>query len=201
MTTKSDLLECSILNFTQFGSKGFTLDELASSLGISKKTIYKYFDTKEDLVSQSLSFLLDKYRVEITAIVNDATTDAIEKIILIYKKGFAYLKHFKPSFLFGIKKYYPKADKVFSDFSDELVHGTIFSLLTEAKTLGLLKEVIQIDLVCHLYFLRLDNIAFKNDNLFDLYSNDVILQHLIIVNLRGIVVDSYNNRFFYLDKE
>lgn len=196
MTTKSDLLECSILNFTQFGSKRFTLDELASSLGISKKTIYKYFDNKEDLVSQSLSFLLDKYRIEIANIVNDATTDAIEKIILIYKKGFAYLKYFKPSFLFDIKKHYPKADKVFTDFSEQLVHGTILSLLTEAKDKGLLQKQVQINLICDLYFLHIDNIAFKNDNLFDMYSNKVLVEHLIVFNLKGIVVESYRNRLF-----
>ncbi|WP_299394545.1 TetR/AcrR family transcriptional regulator [uncultured Gelidibacter sp.] len=196
MTTKSDLLECSILNFTQFGSKGFTLDELASSLGISKKTIYKYFDNKEDLVSQSLKHLLDKYLADIDGIINNATEDPIEKIILIYKKGFEYLKHFKPSFLFGIKKYYPKADKVFTDFSEQQVHGTILSLLKEAKQKGLLQENIQINLICDLYFLRIDNIAFKNDNLFDLYSNTVILNHLIVINLKGIVVDGYRNRFF-----
>jgi AcrR family transcriptional regulator len=201
MTTKSDLLECSILNFTQFGSKRFTLDELASSLGISKKTIYKYFDTKEDLVSQSLSYLLDKYLVDIKGIIDDPSEDPIVKIILIYKKGFDYLKHFKPSFLFGLKKYYPKADKVFTDFSEELVYGTILSLFAEAKSKGLIQEHIQTDLICNLYFLRIDNIAFKNDNLFDVYSNDVILQHLIIVNLKGIVVGAYNNRFFYLEKE
>ncbi len=196
MTTKSDLLECSILNFTQFGSKRFTLDELASSLGISKKTIYKYFDNKEDLVSQSLSYLLDKYRADIEGIVKDTTEDPLVKIILIYKKGFDYLKHFKPSFLFGIKKYYPKADKVFNDFSSQMVHGTILSLLTEAKEKGYLQEKVQIKLICDLYFLRIDNIAFKNDNLFDVYSSEVILQHLIVFNLKGIVVEGYGNRFF-----
>lgn len=196
MTTKSDLLECSILNFTQYGSKRFTLDELASSLGISKKTIYKYFDTKEDLVSQSLSYLLNKYLADIEGIVKDTTDDPLVKIILIYKKGFDYLKHFKPSFLFGIKKYYPKADKVFNDFSAQMVHGTILSLLTEAKEQGYLKDKVQIKLICDLYFLRIDNIAFKNDNLFDLYSNEVLLQHLIVFNLKGIVVEGYGNRFF-----
>jgi AcrR family transcriptional regulator len=196
MTTKSDLLECSILNFTQFGSKRFTLDELASSLGISKKTIYKYFDTKEDLVSQSLSYLLDKYLADINGIIKDTSEDPIVKIILIYKKGFEYLKHFKPSFLFGIKKYYPKADKVFNNFSAQMVHGTILSLLTEAKEKGFLQEKVQINLICDLYFLRIDNIAFKNDNLFDLYSNEVLLQHLIVINLKGIVVEGYSNVFF-----
>lgn len=196
MTTKSEILECSILNFTQFGSKRFTLDELASSLGISKKTIYKHFDTKEDLVTQSLSYLLDKYLVEIDGIVTNQKEDPIVKIILIYKKGFEYLKHFKPSFLFGIKKYYPKADKAFNDFSAQLVHGTILSLLMEAKKKGYLQDQVLPDLVCELYFLRIDNIAFKNDNLFDLYSNDVLLRHLIVFNLKGIVVDGYRNRFF-----
>lgn len=196
MTTKSDLLECSILNFTQFGSKRFTLDELANSMGISKKTIYKYFDTKEDLVSQSLSYLLDKYLAEIEGIVKDTTEDPLVKIILIYTKGFEYLKYFKPSFLFGIKKYYPKADKVFNDFSEQLVHGTILSLLTEAQEKDYLQKQVQINLICDLYFLRIDNIAFKNDNLFDLYSNEVLLQHLIVFNLKGIVVDGYSNSFF-----
>lgn len=196
MSTKSDLLECSILNFTQFGSKRFTLDELASTMGISKKTIYKYFDTKEDLVTQSLSFLLEKYLLEIDIIAKDSKEDPIVKIILIYKKGFEYLKHFKPSFLFGIKKYYPKADKVFTDFSEQLVHGTILSLLTDAKEKGFLQKQVQINLICELYFKRIDNVAFKNDNLFDIYSNDLLLQHLIVINLRGIVVDGYRNRFF-----
>ncbi|MBJ7880942.1 TetR/AcrR family transcriptional regulator [Gelidibacter salicanalis] len=196
MTRKSDLLECSILNFTQFGSKRFTLDELARSLGISKKTIYKYFDNKEDLVTQSLSYLLDKYLAEIDTIVSDANEDPIVKIILIYKKGFEYLKHFKPSFLFGIKKYYPKADKVFTHFSEQLVHGTILSLLKNALDKGLLQKHVQINLICDLYFMRIDNIAFKNDNLFDVYSSDAILQHLIIFNLKGVVIDGYKNRFF-----
>lgn len=196
MITKSDLLECSIVNFTQFGSKGFTLDELASTMGISKKTIYKYFKNKEDLVTQSLSYLLDKYLSEIDVLVKDPNSDPIVKIILIYKKGFEYLKYFEPSFLFGIKKYYPKADKVFTDFSEHLVRGTILSLLTQAQEKGFLQVQVQINLVCELYFSRIDTIAFKNDNLFDLYSNEALLQHLIVFNLKGIVVDGYANEFF-----
>src|SRR5690606_33388855 len=40
------LLEHAIENFTKFGSKRFSMDELAQSLGISKKTIYKQFGSK-----------------------------------------------------------------------------------------------------------------------------------------------------------
>lgn len=165
-------------------------------MGISKKTIYKYFDSKEDLVTQSLSYLLDKYLSEIDMIVKNSHEDPLVKIILIYKKGFEYLMYFKPSFLFGIKKYYPKADKVFNDFSEKLVRGTILSLLAKAKEKGFLQDRVDIKLICELYFMRIDNVVFKNDNLFDIYSNNVLLQHLIVLNLQGIVVDGYENRFF-----
>ncbi|WP_432411746.1 TetR/AcrR family transcriptional regulator [Rasiella sp. SM2506] len=196
MITKSKLLECSIVNFTTFGSKRFTLDELAQKLAISKKTIYKYFKNKEDLVTQSLSFLLDKYLLEVEAIVTNSREDPIVKVILIYKKGFEYLKHFKPSFLFGIKKYYPKADKVFTNFSNQLVYSTILSLLKEAKSKGLIKDEVSLNLVCELYFLRIDHIAFKNDNLFNVYSNEILVRYLIVYNLKGITTRTYSNSYF-----
>ena len=36
---KKDILAYAIENFTKFGSKRFSMDELAKSLGISKKTL------------------------------------------------------------------------------------------------------------------------------------------------------------------
>ena len=43
MIDKCELMKTAIDSFTKFGSKRYTLDELASSIGISKKTIYKHF--------------------------------------------------------------------------------------------------------------------------------------------------------------
>lgn len=196
MATKQDILKCSIVNFTKFGSKQFTLDELASELGISKKTIYQYFDTKESLVNESLMALLDEYMIEVQDILKVSETDAIEKIILIYKRGLEYLKNFKPSFLFGIKKYYHEADLAFNAFSEKLVNHTVFNLLQEAQENKLIKPDIDIKLITELYFLRIDNILFKQHNLFDKHTIPDILNHLIVYNLRGITVSSYSNSFY-----
>ncbi|EGV42880.1 TetR/AcrR family transcriptional regulator [Bizionia argentinensis JUB59] len=196
MTRKQDILESSIANFTKFGSKRFTLDDLAAQLGISKKTIYQYFDGKETLVAESLSYLLDKYLVEIQGIQEDLDLDAIEKVITIYKRGFEYLKYFKPAFLFGIKKYYPKADKVFTSFSEKLVNNVIYNLLLEAENEGCIKTDVDIALTSKLYMSRVDNVAFKDDSLFEAYDLSTVLNHLIIYNLRGITVSSYSNTFF-----
>jgi len=196
MINKQDILLCSITNFTKFGSKRFTLDDLALELGISKKTIYQYFNGKEALVAESLSYLLDNYVEEIEAIQEREDLDAIEKIITIYKRGFEYLKHFKPEFLFGIKKYYPKADGVFTAFSDRLVNTIIYTLLVKAQQQQIIKPRVDVALVAKLYMLRVDNVAFKDDNLFKTYSLSTVLNHLIIYNLRGITVSGYSNAFF-----
>lgn len=196
MTLKSDILECSITNFTKFGSKRFTLDDLAEVMGISKKTIYKHFKNKEELVAESLSVLVENYTAEINEVIQDNIDDPILCIILIYERGFEYLRYFKPSFLFGIKKYYPKADHVFADFSEMFVFEIVYKLLQSAKEKGYIKPGVNLKLVCELYFLRIDAIAFRNNNLFEIYNKREILNHLIVYNLRGFTEPNYSNPYF-----
>jgi len=118
MITKAQLLQCAITKFTRFGSKHVTLDDLATELGISKKTIYSFFKNKEDLVKSSLESLLNEYKTDINKIVNSNGKDPVLCVILIYRRGFEYLKYFKPSFIFVIYKYYPKACLLFDSFSE-----------------------------------------------------------------------------------
>ena len=41
--------------FLKFGFKSVTMDDLANDLAISKKTIYKFFKNKHDLVEQTVT--------------------------------------------------------------------------------------------------------------------------------------------------
>ena len=61
MIGKEQIIAFAAKKFTQFGSKRFTMDELAALLGISKKTLYKHFLSKEDLVTTCIQYLIDDY--------------------------------------------------------------------------------------------------------------------------------------------
>ena len=78
-----------IKNFTTFGSKRFSMDELAHNLGISKKTLYLYFGSKEELVLESLGFLLNKLKANIDGYMeqNPNEDEPLSTIIYIYKQG------------------------------------------------------------------------------------------------------------------
>lgn len=196
MITKSELLQCAITKFTKFGSKHVTLDELAQELGISKKTIYSFFKNKEDLVVSSIQTLLNEYNEDINRIVSENENDPILSVILIYKRGFEYLKYFKPSFLYGLEKYYPKAFKLFKNFSEDLSKKTISTLLKQAQKQNDIKSDVDLDLLVKIYFSRVDNLLFKDNNLFELYSKNILLRHMVIYNLQGVVSKSYANEFF-----
>ena len=196
MITKKELLKCAITNFIKFGSKRLTLDELAKILGISKKTIYLHFKNKETLVENSLEFLIDEYKVDIKNIVADNKKDAILTIILIYKRGLEYLRYFKPSFIFGLKKYYPDAYTIFDNFRIELAYVTILDLLKKAKEEGNIRNNVNLKLVTELYFLRIESIAFTVDHLFTIYDLNTILHHLIVHNLKGITTSQYSNSYY-----
>ncbi|MDO6492367.1 MULTISPECIES: TetR/AcrR family transcriptional regulator [unclassified Cellulophaga] len=196
MITKKELLECAKASFTKFGSKRITLDELAKTLGISKKTIYVHFKNKETLVNKSVASLINDYKLDINEIVKNNTNDDILTIILIYKRGFEYLRYFKPSFIFGLKKYYPHAYTTFDNFRKELSYSTILNLLNSAKEKGLILPSVNVKLITELYFLRVESIAFSSNNLFTTYDSKTILDHLIVHNLKAITVDSYSNSYF-----
>ena len=78
-----------IENFTKFGSKRFSMDELAKSLGISKKTLYKHFNSKEKLVKESLQYYLDNIRANVDNYIleNPNEEQPLTTVIFIYKQG------------------------------------------------------------------------------------------------------------------
>lgn len=196
MITKAELLKSSIAKFTQCGSKHVTLDDLASSLGISKKTIYTFFDNKEDLITSGVESLLNEYKEDINRIVANNGNDPILCVMLIYERGFAYLKHFKPSFLFGLEKYYPKASLLFDTFIDELSNNIVYKLLKQAQKSGNIKQEVDLELIVKIYFFRIDNLIFKKNNLYEMYSKEELFKHLITYNLKGIITSNYSNSYF-----
>ncbi len=193
MDCRKQLLEYAIENFTKFGSKRFSMDELAQSLGISKKTIYKHFGSKEELVTESLQFFLGKIRSNVDNYIleNPNEDQPLSTIIFIYKQGLMVLQEINPSFLYGLDKYYPKASELYSDFKKDIVWNIVCPLLKKAQKIGQVRADVKVELVCMLFLSRMEDTVYSKSNLFDEYSIQELLEHIIINNLRGILSLDY----------
>ena len=56
---KEDIVKRALADFMKYGFKTFTMDDLANGLGMSKKTLYEYFPSKNDLVEACLDYALE----------------------------------------------------------------------------------------------------------------------------------------------
>lgn len=55
---KEKIVEATIEQILKFGFRKFTIDDVTSRLGISKKTVYKYFDSKRSLISAAVDYYM-----------------------------------------------------------------------------------------------------------------------------------------------
>lgn len=193
MDGRKELLGFAIENFTKFGSKRFSMDDLAQSLGISKKTIYKHFGSKEELVTESLRFFLGKLKnnVDNYMVEHPNEEQPLSTIIFIYKQGLMALQEINPSFLHGLDKYYPKAFELYQDFKKDIVWNMVCPLLKKAQKIGQVRADVKVELVCMLFLSRMEDTVYSKSNLFDEYSIQELLEHIIINNLRGILSLEY----------
>ena len=69
----------------QFDKKGikFTMDDLARSLGISKKTIYTVFEDKRSIMVQTIDRFFDEALTEEEEILNDKSLSITEQLVKI----------------------------------------------------------------------------------------------------------------------
>ncbi len=83
---KDKIIQSAMQQILKFGFRKFTIENIASDLGISKKTVYKYFESKNQIISQVIETHVE---LEKTRILRAMQTEGgwIEKFKeLIYKE-------------------------------------------------------------------------------------------------------------------
>lgn len=65
-----------------FNDRGvtFTMSDVATNIHISKKTIYKEFDTKEELLDTVVDYIFDNIKAKEESIMNDKSLNTVDKL-------------------------------------------------------------------------------------------------------------------------
>ncbi|MFI3265986.1 MAG: TetR/AcrR family transcriptional regulator [Rikenellaceae bacterium] len=104
--TKNEIIECASDLFSRYGIKAVNMDEIASKLGASKRTLYESIGSKEELINACImdkSARLDKQLTSIL-IIRD-TRAALEAIFTLGVSAYTIFYNFSPSFYKDIKNY------------------------------------------------------------------------------------------------
>ena len=125
--------------FNQRGYRSVTLDDIANTLGISKKTIYSCFAGKEEIAAAVTMELSEKVMNRVEEIKKEAL-DPIDKIIEIISAVKEMRSQVNPQFMLDIQKYAPD---LWDKFEDQREKRTMLMefLIREGQEKGLVKRI------------------------------------------------------------
>lgn len=137
--------------FLKFGFKSVTMDDIANELAISKKTIYKYFKNKFDLVDNTVNYIHNEMHKSVMCIC-DAGFNAIEENFEIKKTFRDLLKSTDDSPIFQLKRYYPKIYSKIIIKEYDLFKDCLYQNIEKGISQGLYRDDLNKELVSKFYF-------------------------------------------------
>ncbi len=153
---KRELLEQALKLFMRLGIKSMTMDEVATQLRVSKKTLYEHFTDKNDLVEQAVAITCDLHRDAITGIC-ERGLNAIDENEEIMRFVVAQIGQMHPSVQFDLQKYHPRAWEIMEQREREDIYSCVATNLRKGVAEGLYREDLDVEVITRLYLARIDS--------------------------------------------
>ncbi|MBU0489180.1 MAG: TetR/AcrR family transcriptional regulator [Bacteroidetes bacterium] len=171
--------------YCKYGIKSVTMDDVASELGSSKKTLYQYVNDKEHLVRLTIEYEA-KLRAKHFRDLFAAKRNAILLMFDVHRYVNNMLRNFNPSMSYDLRKYYPA---IFKDFSEKKRDGMMAAVkanLMKGKEEGLYRAELDVDSVAFLHVSRI--MSMFESELFAIseYTSPVVFREVFIYHIRGI---------------
>lgn len=121
--------------FLEYGFYKTTMDEIAAQLRMSKKTIYKYFSTKEDLVREVIIGFLQFHKINIDKIINEKS-NAVTKLNEVFIYLGKMISRINEKFITDIQFHTPDLWKEVDTFRTKMMSINIGKIIEQGKKEG-----------------------------------------------------------------
>ena len=171
--------------YMRYGIKSVTMDDVASHLSISKKTLYRYVSDKDDLVGKVIDLQIETLRTEMDCKCN-TELNAVEELLIVSKMINHKMKNMNPGTIYDLKKYYPEHYKRFQVARREKMHSNIVNNIRKGKAEGIYRSDLDENIITKLQISRVENII--DNELFSVeeYTSNKIFQEIFVYHIRGI---------------
>lgn len=130
---KKAIAEKAAALFNKFSVRSITMDEIAGSMGISKKTLYTWFTDKNELVETVYGQPLAQLEKDITAILQPAT-NAIHEIFLIWQTVKQTIGTMNETLLHDLQKYHHTAYERYTHFKRGFLYQLLLNNIRRGQT-------------------------------------------------------------------
>ena len=173
------------------------MDDVASFLGMSKKTLYQYVSNKGDLVEKAFKLHQDRI-LEMINNIQKKNENPIDELFEIDENVSHMLKNRPPMMINDLKKYYPSVWLILDKIKKETLFSCITQNIKRGKNIGLYRKSVNETIIAKLMLNTID--ALVDDQIFPLteYSFKSLLTENRIYHIRGIATEKGIN---YLEQK
>ena len=143
--------------FLRYGFSKVTMDELAANLGISKRTLYDFFATKEQLLSEVIKSEINTCKSAIESIMNKESSFS-EKFKQILEVTGTQIAQINRSILQDFQNNTPQIWEEIMDFRQKTIIPGFKTFLDEGIKKNLIRSDINVQVILLIYFSAIQNI-------------------------------------------
>lgn len=178
---RDKIITSAMMAFAKKGIRQVKMDDVASELGISKRTLYEIFDKKEDLLYDGVKYYLGERRNQMQQKAQDCN-NVMEIILLAYKLKVEEVRQTNPLFYSDLVKY-PKVARYLGQQNQQMLTN-MTKFIERGIEEGYFRKEVKSELVARL-FDALGKYVMEQQLYFN-YTIEEIFMNLIFVSLRGI---------------
>lgn len=174
--------------FLRRGIRSVTMDDIAQTLGMSKKTLYQYVENKADLISK---IVLNHVEEETACIskISAESQNAIREMMEITRYSVQQLRDISPLVIFELQKYYRESWEKMEALHKEYIYKVIFDNIEKGKKEGFYREEINSDIVSKLYVGK--TYLLVDENVFPLkdFDREKLLMEFFLYHINGLLTE------------
>jgi AcrR family transcriptional regulator len=146
METQERILDTAFGLFRQYGTRSITMDDIATRMGISKKTLYAHFVDKDDMVVHAISRFLEVIQEEERGLRAGAA-NAVEELFEVMNMMDNRLRNMNPVIMLDLQKFHSRAFMVFQEYRNNYLRNTIRENLERGIAEGLYREDLEVSIL------------------------------------------------------
>ncbi len=176
--------------FMKYGVRSVSMDDIANSLGMSKKTIYQFYADKDELVDAVVLHEI-QHNENCCELDRQGSENAVHELFMAMDMVVEMFHSMNPSLLYDLQKYHPKAFQKFHTHKNDYLFNVIRENLVRGIREDLFRDDINIDIIAR-FRVELMMLPFNPEfqskvkhNLAEI-EEELILHYLFgLVNMKG----------------
>lgn len=184
--------------FLSQGVSKVTLDEIASDLRISKKTVYKFFPSKDELLKSMVHVMMGRLEKQVNAIVssNKPFPEKMTEFMAFVGK---FVGRLSSQFVRDMQRFSPSLWKEVETFRREHIFSKLDAMFAQAKQEGFFRSDVDAELFKLVFLHSMQGIMNPQTLSEHSFSAQQAFRSVFVILFEGALTDQSRKDFHFFD--